>query len=100
MVTAYFVIAGMGVILWIPILLKFYRSWVNRSNPISLAICAAIILLVWSSIAGAWMVAGTVNRHLVALVTSGMSTLVAGYCHLAFHMSSKKFPDQRSEKKE
>ena len=95
MIALYFGLASLGVILWLPILLRFYKSWLGRHNPISLAICAAIMLLVWSSVAGAWLVTGSLDSNIVVMATTGMSTAVAGYAHLAFHLSSKKFPGQR-----
>lgn len=100
MVTAYFVLAGLGVALWLPILARFYKSWTGRRNPISLAICAAILLLIWSSVAGGWLVTGSVNTCLVVVVSAGLSAAVAGYAHLAFYWSTKKFNSERTKPKE
>jgi hypothetical protein len=97
MVTAYFVMAGLGVVLWLPILLRFYKSWLGRHNPISLAICATIMLLVWAMVAGAWVVTGSLSACIIALVSAGMSTAVAAYAHLAFYWSARKFPDKRKK---
>jgi hypothetical protein len=98
MVTIYFVIAGLAVLLWLPILLKFYKAWLGRHNPVSLAICAVIILLVWSTVAGAWLVTGSLDADVVVLVTSGMSATVAAFAHIAFYWSDRKFVGTRSRK--
>jgi hypothetical protein len=97
MLSAYLAIAGLGILLWIPILLRFYRSWVKRSNPISLGICATIILLIWTSAAGVWQVTGTVDAEIVLLVSTSLSLVVAVYCHLAFRLAERLFDDPRKK---
>lgn len=95
MVEAYVVLSGLGVALWTPILLRFYRSWIGRGNPVSLAICAKIALLIWSSIAGIWVVTGGVRDEVLAIVSCAISVCVAGYTHFAFRWSEKNFNSQR-----
>ena len=97
MVVTYFVVAGIAVILWLPILLKFYKSWLGRHNPVSLAICALILLLVWSSVAGAWLVTGSLDADVVILVSSGLSAMVAAFSHVAFYWSEKRFSGERGK---
>lgn len=97
MVEIYFAIAGGAVLLWTPILLRFYRNWVGRHNPISLAICAAIILLMWLAIAGAWAVTGSVRGEVVTFVSTSVSLVVAVYTHLTFYWAKKKFDEDREE---
>ena len=97
MLSAYLVVAGLSVLCWIPILLRFYRSWVKRSNPISLGICATIILLVWTNAAGVWQVTKTVDAEVVLLVSTSLSLAVALYCHVAFRMAEKLFDDPRKK---
>ena len=97
MVVTYFVVAGIAVLLWLPILLKFYKAWLGRHNPVSLAICALILLLVWSSVAGAWLVTGSLDADVVILVSTGMSALVAAFSHVAFYWSDKRFVGQRKK---
>jgi hypothetical protein len=97
MVATYFVFAGVGVVLWTPILLRFYRSWLGRHNPISLAICAIILLLLWLTVSGVWLATGNMRGDVVALCGVAMSSLVAAFAHLAFYWSSKKFPESRKK---
>jgi hypothetical protein len=97
MLSAYLAIAGLGILFWIPILIRFYRSWAKRSNPISLGICATIILLIWTSAAGVWQVTETVDSEIVLLVSTSLSLIVAIYCHLAFRLAEKLFDDPRKK---
>lgn len=97
MITLYFIVAGVSVLLWIPILLRFYKSWLGRHNPVSLAIFSAILLLVWSSVAGAWLVIGDLDAGIVVLVSAMMSSIVAVFSHVAFYWSDNKFSNQRMD---
>ena len=94
--TTYLPLAVATVGLWLPILFRFYRSWSNRHNPISLAICAAILMLMWLAIAGIWLVSKTVDASLVMYISTWLSSLVAIYSHVAFYWAKKKFPERRS----
>lgn len=97
MLSAYLVVAGLSILCWIPILLRFYRSWVKRSNPISLGICATIILLIWMSAAGVWLVTETVDAKIVLMVSTSLSLVVGIYCHVAFRLAEKLFDDPRKK---
>lgn len=91
----YIAVAVLSVALWSPICVRFFRAWNTRKNPVSLAIFATILLIIWFAVAGIWLVTGDVEKQLVAILSTGLSTLVAGYTHFAFYWSQKKFPEQR-----
>lgn len=95
MLAAYYALAGGAVLLWAPILLRFYRNWARRSNPISLAICAAVILLMWLAIAGIWAVLGDVRVEVVTFVSTAVSLVVAAYANFTFYWAEKKFNENR-----
>lgn len=97
MVLAYLIASVISVGLWTPIFLQFYRSWTKRRNPISLAICAAIGLIIWSALAGMWIVTGRIQVNVFIFATTAVSALVAVYAHIAFYWSKKKFNDSRSQ---
>lgn len=99
MLSAYLVVAGLSILSWVPILLRFYRSWVKRGNPISLGICACILLLIWIAAAGVWEITGTVDKEIVLMVSVSMSLIVGGYCHLAFRLSERLFDDPRKKER-
>ena len=100
MLPAYLTLVGLSVLAWIPILIRFYRSWTKRSNPISLGICAMIMLLIWTRVAGIWQVTGDVSGEVVMLVSTALSLIVALYCHVAFRLAEKLFDDPRKPPKE
>ena len=93
--TVYLILAIASVLLWLPILCRFYVSWNNRRNPISLAICAMILMLIWVAIAGTWVVSETIDTGMVMFVSTGLSTAFATYAHVAFYWAKKRFPDRR-----
>lgn len=95
MALVYIITSSLSVALWLPILIQFMRSWRSRGNPISLAICAAITLIMWTSLAGIWLVTDRITGHIFVLATAGASTLVASYAHLAFIWSNRRFHSQR-----
>lgn len=95
MVAAYLVLSGVGVILWIPILIRFYRSWIGRQNPISLAICAFVMMMIWFSVAGVWLVFESIGAVEMMLVSSALTLAIAIYSHVAFHLSEKRFGGTR-----
>lgn len=96
MIALYIIASAVSVVLWTPILVQFLRSWRRRHNPVSLAICAAITLIMWTSVGGIWLVTSKIENHIFLLATVGMSTLAAVYAHIAFYWSKKRFVDQRS----
>jgi hypothetical protein len=53
--------------------------------------------VIWSAIAGAWLVTDGLDAGTVIFVSTGMSTAVALYAHLAFYWSEKRFNDTRKE---
>ena len=97
MVTSYLVLAGIAVCAWSPILFRFYKNWQSRHNPISLAICSAVSLLMWLAIAGIWEVTGDVRAEVVSFVSTGVSILVAAYANYTFHIAAKKFDEKRED---
>jgi hypothetical protein len=94
MVASYLALAGIAVCAWAPILIRFYRNWKRRQNPISLAICSAITLLMWLAVAGIWEVSGDVRAEVVSFVSTGVSIVVAGYANFTFYLAAKKFDDR------
>lgn len=95
----YYVVAGVGVLLWAPILRNFLAQWRRRHNPVSLALAAAILLIMWWGVAGSWLVAGAADLDLVVYSMAGASILTAICAHYAFYRSKLRFPDQRKEQR-
>lgn len=76
---------------WIPVLLRFFRSWRARGNPISLAICVLVFYALYApvyltgSLPSSWPIAAVVATDLITCVTF----------YATIHYASKKFPDTR-----
>lgn len=96
MVFAYLLISLIGVVLWMPIMFRFYRAWTARRNPVSLSICAAIAFIMWTTMAGMWLVTGKIEYETLIVATSVMSLAVATYVHVAFYWSKLRFPESRT----
>lgn len=100
MSTVYVALAVITTLVWLPIVIKFYKSWMVRRNPISLAICCVFILSAWQAVAQAWVFFGSLDAAIVMFATTGMSFVTGLSTHLAFYWSDKKFPEQRSSTKD
>ena len=93
----YYLVAGAGVLLWMPILINFFRQWRARGNPVSLALAIAILLIMWWVVSGVWLITGAADTALVVYSSAGASILAALGAHYAFHRSKGNFPDQRKK---
>jgi hypothetical protein len=77
---------------WIPVLLRFFRSWRARGNPISLAICVMITRAIYvpvyltTTLPLSWPIATMVAIDVITCATF----------YTTIHYASKKFPDTRS----
>lgn len=95
--TLYYILSATSSALWVPILVKFYRSWSNRHNPVSLAICALITLIIWMAIAGIWILSGNISHELIVTCSAALSSSVAIVFHIAFYWSEHKFAGSRQQ---
>ena len=95
MLSVYYVVAAASVALWLPLLRFFFKKWRERHNPMSLSISGIIGLLIWTSVAGIWYVAGQITEPVIVMSSGIMSVLTAAAAHYALYWSKKKFPAQR-----
>jgi len=91
----YIGLATLATLVWIPVLIRFFRAWQNRKNPVSLAICAMIATAVWEAVAHVWMADNNISERVLMVAFSLVSILVALNFHLAFYWSRRKFPEER-----
>jgi hypothetical protein len=85
---------ALGVALaWVPILIKFFRSWRARSNPISLAICLLIGLAGYVPVYVAVMFASASIWSIATVI--GTDGIICFGFHGAVMWSAKRFPDTR-----
>lgn len=97
--TYYYGVAGASVLLWAPILINFVRQWRRRHNPVSLAIAAMVLLIMWWVVTGIWLITGRIDSDVEVFTTAGASILTACCVHLAFYRSKTRFNDERKEPK-
>ncbi len=97
MISAYIILTLVSVSLWLPILRRFYKSWMGRRNPVSLAICAMIMMAMWAAVAGVWLICASVSAPVVMFTTTGLSSGVAVFAHFSFHWAQRRFPENRSD---
>jgi hypothetical protein len=77
---------------WIPVFLRFLRSWRTRGNPISLAICALIMLALYIPVYLATAFPDSWPR-LTVITLDGISCVTF---YVTFRYASRKFPDTRN----
>lgn len=86
------IVALVVALAWLPVLLRFVRSWRARGNPISLAICVLILMAIYvpsyltSTLPPSWPVATVV----------AIDSIVCATFYATFHYASRKFPDSRT----
>ena len=88
---ALIIASGALALMWIPLALRFNRGWKTRRNPVSLAICAAILLSVYGNIMYALAVADVTTWRFFAMATHVFEAIVIGNFYVAFRWSDKKF---------
>lgn len=86
---------GCNALAWLPLLARFRRSWQQRENPVSLAICASLLLNVYCIIMGLLLLWHQTSAPIGIYAVSSFTTLVLINFYAAFHWSSRKFKDQR-----
>lgn len=86
-------------LLWIPVLLFFFRNWRERKNPISLAICSVLFFVIYSD-ALVW--AGLLGQTKIPLyIMQATEVATIAFFYLAIRWAEKKFetrPDPRHPK--
>lgn len=83
---------------WLPLAARFWLSWRDRHNPVSLAICGAMAFMVWLHGALAWAIyTSSVSVEWFGATAVVLSTLLMAYFYVSFAWSRHRFPDSRSK---
>jgi len=85
-------VAVAAALAWIPVFLRFFRSWRARNNPISLAICALILFVLYLPVYLAYTFTPSWPMATV-FALDGLSCLTF---YGTFFFASRRFPDTRS----
>ena len=95
-----YILAAISIALaiaWVPLALRFLRGWRSRKNPVSLAICAALCLFMYTNIMlGIVLVEGTSWQFFI-LATHAFHLIVIINFYVAFKWSERRFPEQRHQ---
>ena len=80
---------------WLPVLLRFYRSWRTRGNPISLAIC----VLVLAALYGPVYLTATLPVSWPVATVGAINFIACATFYVTIHYAAQKFPDTRTPTK-
>jgi hypothetical protein len=76
---------------WLPVFLRFFRSWRARSNPISIAICVLILFAFYLPV---YLAVTSVVSWPFATVVA-LDAIACTTFYVTFHFANRKFPDTR-----
>lgn len=77
---------------WIPVLLRFFRSWRERANPISLAICVLVAEAIYLPVYAAIVLPPSWPLVTIAFVGG----IACGSFYIAFWWAKRRFQDGRN----
>lgn len=87
--------ALMLAIAWVPLALKFQRSWRGRKNPVSLAICLVVLLFIYSNLVFTLAVTGQTTWRFYAVATRSFEVAAIVNFYIAFRWSDARFGGTR-----
>jgi hypothetical protein len=88
-------VAVLSIVAWVPVISRFFNAWRRRRNPISLAICLVLGLLIYTCIIIIENVEGEVAPLWLWIGFLGFNALVCFNFYVSFWWSSRRFPDRR-----
>ena len=94
---ALIITAGVLTLAWLPLAIRFNRGWKTRRNPVSLAICAAILLYAYTDVMYVLAVSDATSWRFFAVATHIFEAVVVANFYVAFRWSDKKFENARRE---
>jgi hypothetical protein len=80
---------------WSPIFVKFFQAWRSRHNPVSLAICGVIALVIYSNAISLGVSTFDGNPLLSTVAVIAFNMVACLNCYLAFRWSDRKFHSDR-----
>lgn len=81
------------LLFWTPILAFFLKSWIKRKNPISLSICAIILLVIYTGVLQPYSAKSDPD---VFLLTMGAVNLVtAVHFYISWIWANRRFRSDR-----
>ncbi len=93
--TALIAVSCVLALAWLPLAVRFNRGWRYRRNPVSLAICAAMLLFTYTNVLFAFTLADQTTWRFFAVATHVFDVVVVVNFYIAFRWSDRKFVDAR-----
>ena len=90
------VFTALVVMAWLPVLWHFLNAWRARHNPVSLAICLTILLLIYGSFTVAEYMEGVVDAQWFWGGFLGFEALVCLNFYVAFWWANRRFKNTRT----
>ena len=87
--------ALVAIAAWVPVLWRFFSAWRKRRNPVSLAICLMITLLLYTSIISIMRLDGTITPEWAWFGFLLFNVTTCANFYAAFWWSGRKFTDTR-----
>jgi len=81
---------------WVPIFMKFREGWKHRRNPVSLAICGVIALMVYSNVLFLLYLSGQTTFDALAWAMRVFNAIALINFYISFKWARIKFDDKRS----
>ena len=85
--------AAIVALAWIPVFLRFFRSWRTRGNPISMAICVLVVYALYVPI----FMTASLPPSWPPVTVIAVDAIVCMTFYGTFHFADRKFPDDRRE---
>ena len=92
---ALIVLSSALALAWLPLAFRFKRGWSNRRNPVSLAICAAVLLFAYTNALFALALAEWTSWSFFAVAWHAFGVVVVVNFYVAFKWSDRRFPEAR-----
>lgn len=92
---ALIIAASVLALAWLPLAVRFSRGWKTRKNPVSLAICAAMLLFAYTEVLFAFAISGETTLRFFAVATHVFNAIVVVNFYVAFRWSDTKFVNAR-----
>lgn len=89
MSVALLVLSFVLALAWLPILVKFFRNWRGRANPISLAICFIIAFAIYICIVPFF--GQDVDPLTSAIVIQAVNAVTCLFFHISFGWAKKRW---------
>lgn len=76
---------------WLPVFVRFFRSWRARGNPISIAICTLILVTLYVPV----YLAGCIPSSWPLATVIALSVIACATFYGTFYYANRRFPDTR-----